>query len=221
MPLMISNRDLHDVLSLYFVMGSPDAGSHAPLETIRIALQAGITCFQWREKGEQALTGNERVDFAYAARQLCRDYHVPFFVDDDPALALLLKADGIHVGQKGEQARRVRQKIGNTMWLGVSAHSTEEAEKALRDGADYIGVGPYKPTQSKNDAEAPIGDSVIRKLSDEKYPLPMVAIGGVTPDDVPDICSAGASGVAVISAISKAKDPAAAVNCFLTKLCKG
>jgi thiamine-phosphate pyrophosphorylase len=215
---MTSDKNLKHALSLYFVMGSQDVGLFDPLETLEIALKAGITCYQWREKGADSLTGSERFAFAKAARRLCKTYQVPFFVDDDVSLALELNADGVHVGQKDEIAREVRQKIGPAMWLGVSAHSVEEAERALADGADYIGVGPYKTTQSKADAESPLGDSLIRTLTDMNYPLPMVAIGGVTPADVPAICSAGAAGVAVISAISKAADPAIAVDHFLSKL---
>jgi thiamine-phosphate pyrophosphorylase len=214
------SEDLHlkKALKLYFVMGSQDVGSYDPLTTLEIALKSGITCYQWREKGAESLTGSERFVFAKAARRLCQTYHVPFFVDDDVSLALELNADGVHVGQKDEIAREVRQKIGPAMWLGVSAHSVEEAERALAGGADYIGVGPYKPTQSKADAESPLGDTLIRTLTEMNYPLPMVAIGGVTSADIPAICSAGAAGVAVISAISKAADPAMAVDHFLSKL---
>lgn len=215
---MTVDKNLKHALSLYFVMGSQDVGLYDPLTTLEIALRAGITCYQWREKGVDSLTGAERFAFAKAARRLCKTYQVPFFVDDDVSLALELNADGVHVGQKDEIAREVRQKIGSAMWLGVSAHSVEEAERALADGADYIGVGPYKPTQSKADAESPLGDSLIRTLTEMNYPLPMVAIGGVTPADVPAICSAGAAGVAVISALSKAADPAMAVEHFLSKL---
>lgn len=209
---------LRKALSLYFIMGSQDGREEQPLRTIDRALKAGVTCFQWREKGPRSLKGRERIDFAKDARNLCQRYRVPFFVDDDVDLAVQLEADGVHIGQKDENAKAVRRKIGDKMWLGVSAHSLEEAERAREQGADYIGVGPYKMTQSKPDAESVIGSTLIRQLRALSYPLPIVAIGGITPDDVPEITSAGAAGVAVISAISKSPDPPSVVREFLKEL---
>ncbi|MCO7126853.1 thiamine phosphate synthase [Sporolactobacillus shoreicorticis] len=215
---MSKELDLKKALRLYFVMGSQDIGLYDPLTTLEIALKAGVSCYQWREKGPLSLKEAERIAFAQAARRLCANYHVPFFVDDDVELALKLSADGVHVGQKDEGAQTVRRRIGTDMWLGVSVHSLEEAEHAHADGADYIGVGPYKPTQSKADAESPVGDKLFRELTKRDYPLPTVAIGGVTPNDVSTILSAGAAGVAVISAISKSPDPAKSVDRFLSEL---
>ncbi|MCQ2008379.1 thiamine phosphate synthase [Sporolactobacillus sp. STSJ-5] len=215
---MSDDSHLNQALKLYFVMGSQDVGLYDPLTTLEIALKSGISCYQWREKGPHSLKGMKRIAFAHDARQLCDHYHVPFFIDDDVELALELEADGVHVGQKDEGAQSVRDRIGADMWLGVSAHSFEEAERARADGADYIGIGPYKPTQSKADAESPVGSELFKELTKGGYPLPMVAIGGVTPDDVPTILSAGAAGVAVISAISKSADPAKAVDRFLSEL---
>ncbi|WP_332238621.1 thiamine phosphate synthase [Sporolactobacillus sp. KGMB 08714] len=209
---------LRRALSLYFIMGSQDGCGEDPLKTINLALEAGVTCFQWREKGPRSLKGQERIDFAKNALNLCRSYHVPFFVDDDVNLAVRLQADGVHIGQKDGSARAVRREIGGKMWLGVSAHSFEEAERAREQGADYIGVGPYKPTQSKPDAESPIGTALIRRLGAARYPLPIVAIGGITPADVPAILSAGADGVAVISVISRSPDPQSIVRQFLNCL---
>ncbi|MCI1881232.1 MAG: thiamine phosphate synthase [Sporolactobacillus sp.] len=217
---MPDKKELARALKLYFIMGTPNAADRPPLQVLELALQSGITCFQFREKGIGALTGTKKMNFARMARRLCRQYHVPFFVDDDVELALALDADGVHVGQKDEQARTVRQQIGPERWLGVSAHSAAEAERARTDGADYIGVGPIKPTQSKADAESPLGNTLLRRLNETSFPLPMVAIGGVTPADVPDLLAAGAAGVAVISAIAGAKQVDQAVRQFLTELDK-
>lgn len=209
---------LRKALSLYFIMGSQDGNGDRPVKIIESALKAGVTCFQWREKGPQALKGQARIDFAKDARKLCQRHRIPFFIDDDVDLAVQLKADGVHVGQKDQNAASARKKIGDKMWLGVSAHSLEEAERALEQGADYIGVGPYRATQSKPDADSVIGDALIRQLHFRDYPLPIVGIGGITPGDVPEIKSAGAAGVAVISAISKSPDPSSIVEKFLKQL---
>lgn len=144
------------VLPVYFIMGSNNC-TKEPLQVLRDALEGGITIFQLREKGEGALTGEKRIDFAKELQALCKEYGVPFLVNDDVELALELDADGVHVGQDDEGITSVREKMGDKI-IGVSAHTIEEARFAIENGADYLGVGPIFPTSTKK----------IRKLCKER-----------------------------------------------------
>lgn len=191
---------------IYFIMGSQNAAGRDPLEVLESALIGGISCFQLREKGAGALTGELLLDFAAECQRLCRAYNVPFIVNDDVELARTLDADGIHIGQEDMEANAARRLVGPDKILGVSVHSLEEAGKALLSGADYVGMGPVYGTQSKADAKSPAGISGIMAVK-SRYPgLPVIGIGGITPDNAGQVWSAGADGVAVISAIAHAKN---------------
>jgi thiamine-phosphate pyrophosphorylase len=194
--------DIRDFLSLYFVMGSVDCKKD-PLAVLDEAIQGGITIFQFREKGKGALTGLEKYRLAEKLFERCRLHHILFIVNDDVDLALSLEADGVHVGQEDEAAKRVREKIGNKI-LGVSVHNLKEAQAALADGADYLGLGPIFPTKSKEDAKAVCGIEMIQYLRVNNIAAPLVAIGGITEQTAADVIRAGADGIAVISEICRA-----------------
>ncbi|MGE7841534.1 thiamine phosphate synthase [Lysinibacillus sp. NPDC093712] len=192
-------------LQLYFIMGTANVKNRQPLEILEAALQAGITMFQFREKGQHALTNEQYEHFARQCQNLCRKYNVPFIVNDDIDLALKLNADGIHIGQDDYPVSLVRQKIGQRI-LGVSVHTATELQVALKYGADYIGIGPIYATTSKNDAKPPCGTEFLHQAR-SMYPLlPIVAIGGIDCQNAPAIIKAGADGVAVISALCESND---------------
>ncbi|MFJ7663778.1 thiamine phosphate synthase [Lysinibacillus sp. NPDC097162] len=192
-------------LQLYFIMGTANVKNRQPLEILEAALQAGITMFQFREKGQHALTNEHYEHFARQCQNLCRKYNVPFIVNDDIDLALKLNADGIHIGQDDYPVSLVRQKIGQ-MILGVSVHTASELQVALKYGADYIGIGPIYATTSKNDAKPPCGTEFLYQAH-SMYPLlPIVAIGGIDCLNASAVIKAGADGVAVISAICESND---------------
>lgn len=187
-------------LDKYFIMGSINV-HRDPLVVLEEALKAGITIFQWREKGENALTCKAYIEFARQCQQLCRKYHVPFIINDDVELALKLNADGIHVGQDDLHIEQFRHQMKDKI-IGVSVHSMEELEEAINGGADYVGIGPIFETFSKKDAKTPAGLSFLKEARN-KYPeYPMVGIGGITIENSKLVRQAGANGVAVISAIS-------------------
>lgn len=190
---------------VYFILGSQNAAGRDPIEILEAALAGGISCFQLREKGAGALTGNRLLDFAAECQQLCRDYQVPFIVNDDIELARILDADGIHIGQEDMDASTARHLLGPDKILGVSVHSMAEAEEAVSNGADYVGMGPVFGTQSKVDAKSPAGTSGIVAVKSRYPELPVIGIGGITPDNAGQVWSAGADGVAVISAIAQAE----------------
>lgn len=191
-------------LDKYFIMGSINC-QRDPLVVLEEALQAGITMFQFREKGKNALKGDAYVQFARKCQKLCQTYDVPFIVNDDVALALKLDADGIHVGQSDLRIETFYQQMANKI-IGVSAHSMEEVKQAIRNGADYVGIGPIFETSSKEDAKPPAGLAFLQEVRASHPHYPIVAIGGITPENSRSVRLAGANGIAVISAISGSHD---------------
>lgn len=200
------------LLETYFIMGSQDVVGD-PLSVLEAALQNGITLFQWREKGERCLTGDAYLQFAKDCQTLCKRYDVPFIINDDVELAILLDVDGIHVGQDDVDAKKVREQLPHKI-LGVSVHTQDELQQAIQDGADYVGIGPIFSTQSKKDAKKPVGTIFLTEAAKTTPTLPIVAIGGIQPEHVYDLRQAGADGVSIISAISKAKSPGEATQAF-------
>ncbi|KXH80083.1 thiamine-phosphate pyrophosphorylase [Sporosarcina sp. HYO08] len=185
-----------------------------PLGVLEEVLQEGITCFQLREKGPHALIGDEKRAFAEKCQQLCRQYGVPFIVNDDVELALAIDADGVHIGQDDESAADVRKKMGAHKILGVSVHSIEEAIAAKEAGADYVGMGPIYPTISKSDAKPVAGTDKLQEVAALFPDLPIVGIGGITPENAAPVFRAGGAGVAAISIIASAESPKAVVRRF-------
>lgn len=202
--LTIGKDQLPQWLKLYFIMGSNNCRKD-PLEVLQEAIEGGITLFQFREKGQDALTGASKFRLAKKMQELCKRNGVPFIVNDDVDLAIALDADGVHVGQDDESAEEVRDRIGNKI-IGVSAHNREEAERAIAQGADYLGVGPIFPTQTKDDAKEAQGPEIIRSMRNDGIHLPIVGIGGITAHNAHSVMRAGADGISVISAISLAED---------------
>ena len=206
-------------MQVYFVMGSNNC-TIDPLEVLTQALDGGITFFQFREKGQDAKVGEQKYELAKQLMEVCRANQVPFIVNDDVELALALDADGIHVGQDDGDLATIRKKIGHSKILGVSTHNVEEAEEAVRIGADYIGVGPMFFTLTKEDIEDVKGPSVITAIRKAGVTLPIVGIGGISIEKAQEVVEAGADGVAVISAISKALSPKEAVIELKKKVAK-
>lgn len=201
----IETEKMSKLLQVYFIMGSNNC-KRDPLQVMKEALDGGITLFQFREKGEGALTGEERVRFAKQLQSLCKEYDVPFIVNDDVELAIELDADGVHVGQDDEGITSVREKMGDKI-VGVSAHTIEEARFAIANGTDYLGVGPIFPTSTKKDTKAVQGTKGLRHFREAGITVPIVGIGGITVENAASVIEAGADGVSVISAISLADSP--------------
>ncbi|PGZ72314.1 thiamine phosphate synthase [Bacillus sp. AFS029637] len=193
------------LLQVYFIMGSNNCIKD-PLAVLKEALDGGVTLFQFREKGEEALTGEKRLQFAKEVQALCKEYGVPFIVNDDVELAIELDADGVHVGQDDEGITSVREKMGDKI-IGVSTHTIEEARWAIENGADYLGVGPIFPTSTKKDTKAVQGTKGLAHFREQGIMIPIVGIGGITIENTASVIEAGADGVSIISAISLAESP--------------
>ena len=164
-------------------------------------LKGGATFIQLREKNmDQASLLKE----AFIIKDLCRKYNVPFVIDDDVDAAIKCDADGIHVGQSDMEAGDVRAKIGPDKILGVSAHTVEEAVRAEKRGADYLGVGAVFSTTTKLDA-CDVSTETLREICNA-VSIPVVAIGGISHDNILQLKGTGVDGVAVISALFAQKD---------------
>ncbi|QRF32121.1 thiamine phosphate synthase [Bacillus safensis] len=198
-------QQIKQQLSVYFIMGTANT-TRLPLDVVKEAIQGGITMFQFREKGEKALQGEEKKQLARQIQALCQEANVPFIVNDDVQLAIDLDADGVHVGQEDTNAKDVRQRIGNKI-LGVSTHNLDEVKQAVKDGADYVGMGPVYPTETKKDTRSVQGVSLITEVRRHGLQIPIVGIGGITYDNAAPVIQAGADGVSIISAISQSPDP--------------
>ncbi|AOZ93793.1 thiamine phosphate synthase [Paenibacillus crassostreae] len=202
MPAIHSDNIRH-ALKLYFIMGSINCKAN-PLHVLSEAIAGGITIFQFREKGPTALIGQAKFELAKQLQTLCQAHRIPFIVNDDIDLAIAIGADGIHVGQDDEPVSSLRKRLGPHAIIGVSAHTLEEAQQAIQDGANYLGVGPIYPTKSKDDAKESQGTRLIEQLRAQGILIPLVGIGGITLDKAACILHAGVDGVSVISAIAQA-----------------
>jgi thiamine-phosphate pyrophosphorylase len=178
------------------------------------ALAGGADMIQLRDK-----TGDLRtlLPQARAIRTLCRFRGAVFIVNDRVDLALAVDADGAHVGQEDLPATHARRLLGAGRILGVSTHDPEQAETAQRAGADYIGFGPMFPTGTKETGYSPRGVEALRAIRG-RVALPILAIGGITLENVSATIAAGATAPAVISAVVAAPDIAAAAAAFCARV---
>ena len=181
---------------LYAVTDRSWTGRQTLLEQIESALKGGITCLQLREK---ELEQEEFLQEACQVQKLCKSYRIPFVVNDNVEVAIASGADGIHVGQEDMPASKVRELVGNDMWIGVSAHTVEEALEAERQGADYLGVGSMFPTGTKKDVVSTSFDTLSEIC--QRVSIPVVAIGGIKQSNMSQLKGIGMDGVALVSAI--------------------
>ncbi|MEI3609508.1 thiamine phosphate synthase [Pseudogracilibacillus sp. SO10305] len=201
-----------NVLRKYFIMGSQDCPKdRTPEATLREAIQGGITIYQFREKGRGSLQGEEKIALGKALRAICKEANIPFIINNDVELMDVLQADGIHVGQSDEPVKKIREKYPHK-WIGLSISNMEQYEKSSLAYIDYIGAGPVFSTTSKSDALQPVGIEWIQTLRKLTPHIPIVGIGGISPDNALHVLHAGADGVSVISAITKAENIQKAVR---------
>lgn len=192
-------------LRLYAVTDRSWVSKQSLYEQVEDALKGGVTCVQLREK---TLDEANFLKEAREIRQLCKRYGVPFLINDNLEVAIACGADGVHVGQDDLPVTEVRRRVGDGMIVGVSAHNVEEAKRAVAGGADYLGAGAVFGTTTKSNV-TPLSHATLREIC-EAVEIPVVAIGGITKDNVLQLRGAGVRGVAVVSAIFAAQDIQAA-----------
>lgn len=166
-------------------------------DVVAAAIEGGATLIQYREKNAST---RRMITEAAQLRDLCHQHGIPFIVNDRVDVALAVDADGVHVGQEDMPAAIARELIGDAKLLGVSAENLEQAHKAIKDGADYLGVGTIFQTATKSDAGKPIGLDNLEKIV-RISSIPIVAIGGINKSNAAEVIRSGANGIAVISAV--------------------
>jgi thiamine-phosphate pyrophosphorylase len=173
-----------------------DSCSLTVLEMAYIALRSGIKWIQYRDKGSDRL---DAYRVALALRELTRDFGACLIINDYADIAAAVGADGVHLGQDDLPADEARKVVGRAKIVGISTHSREEALRAQTEGADYIGFGPVFPTITK-DAGQPQGVGRLREIS-SSVRIPVVAIGGISPDNCTSLFDCGVSAVAAASSV--------------------
>lgn len=196
-------------LRLYVVLDPALAGGRSLLAIARQAIAGGATMIQLRDKQS---TDRAVLQTATELGQLCRDARIPFIMNDRLDIAWAAKADGVHLGHDDLPPAIARDLLGERAIIGMSAGNPQELQAALPAQPDYLGVGPMYATRTKDDAGAPVGPEMIRTLRALAPAMPLVGIGGVTQDNAAEVLSAGANGIAVVSAVVAAQDAAAATR---------
>lgn len=188
-------------MRLYAITDRAWVGRQSLREQVESALKGGATCIQLREK---ELSNEDFLAEAMEISALCRQYGIPFLINDNVEVAIRCKADGIHIGQEDAAAAQVRRQLGPGRIIGVSAHTVEEALAAVKSGADYLGCGAMFSTSTKRDIKL-LPKETLREIC-TAVDVPVVAIGGITKENLPQLAGSGVSGVALVSAIFSAGD---------------
>ncbi len=194
-------------LLLYAVTDRSWLGTDTLAKQVEMALKGGATFVQLREKH---LDHDAFLAEALEVKALCKKFSVPFVINDNVALAQEIDADGVHVGQSDMETGSVREFLGSGKIVGVSAQTVEQALLAQARGADYLGVGAVFPTGSKDDAED-VGIDTLKAIC-AAVNIPVIAIGGIGPQNVAKLNGCGICGIAVISAIFAQQDITAATK---------
>lgn len=184
-----------------------------------MALQGGCRWIQMRLKGTPRPSDPTPRQCAEALRQMCREYEATFIIDDDVALAQAVQADGVHLGRHDMPIREARQRLGQHFIIGGTANTLADIQRIAAEGANYIGCGPFRFTETKKNLAPSLGLEGYRNLLSamhaEGIHLPLIAIGGITLTDIPDLLHTGVDGIAISGAILSAPDPVAATQQLL------
>jgi len=194
------------ITGLYAITAPRRAGQSGLLDAAAATLGAGTRVLQYRDKSDDA---ERRLTEANALAALCRQHGAAFIVNDDIELALQVNADGVHVGRDDAGVARARSALGPGRVLGVSCYADlDRAGAAVEAGADYLAFGSVYPSPTK--PQAGLAPLDILTEARRRFALPVVAIGGITADNIGEVTAAGADAVAVVDAVFGADDPRAA-----------
>ena len=192
---------------LHYISQPPTNGAH--LTAIKEALSAGCKWIQLRVKDAPE---NSILEYALESRALCEEFGAKLIVNDHPEIALKAGAYGLHLGLQDMPIAQARQIVGNQMIIGGTANTFEHVEQRVTEGADYIGLGPYRFTRTKQKLSPILGlegyQDILEKVRSAGINIPIIAIGGIEPDDIQAIMQTGVYGVAISGAITHATDAA-------------
>ncbi len=172
----------------------------------RTLLASGARVLQLRIKRDVPLGAGALVRIAHVARRLCDEVGAALIVNDRIDVALAARADGVHLGQTDLPLREARRVVGTRLWIGVSTHNLAQVTLARAGGADYLGFGPVFVTRTKRNPDPVQGLTGLRAAVAVAEGLPVVAIGGITPDQAPGIYATGAAAICAIGAVNDASD---------------
>lgn len=182
---------------------------HSYLDSARMALEGGCRWIQLRMK-ESPTAEVEAV--ARKVQRLCKEHEAIFIIDDYVDLAKKLEADGVHLGKNDMPVAEARRTLGEGFLIGGTANTFEDIQAHCRNGADYIGCGPFRHTTTKKNLSPILGlegyEGIIRRMEEEGISLPVVAIGGITAEDIPAIMRTGVDGIALSGTVLRAENPA-------------
>ncbi|MFK7738869.1 MAG: thiamine phosphate synthase [Planctomycetota bacterium] len=199
------------LLGKLYLLFSPERCRHDPLETLRVVVEAGVDIVQWR-------SSKPNRDLLMRARSFCAQQRVPFFINDDVMMALRAEADGAHVGQEDMPAHAARKLLFGRL-LGVSTHDEKQIREAHAARADYVGFGPCHATETKGYTEGVGHDAIASAVAQcNELQLPMYAIGGITPENVPTLYGLGVRRIAVSSFLLQHETPGRATRELLAAL---
>lgn len=197
--------------SLYLITDRMQTSGRSLPDVVAEALRGGLRAVQLREKD---LDAGRLFELAVELRRLTRAYGAKLLINDRIDVALAVAADGVHLGKAGLPVAEARRILGNEQLIGYSAHGVDEALRAQRAGADFVTLGPIYPTPSKAQYGEPLGLSVLAEAA-RLLSIPVFALGGVKRLSVSELLSSGAHGIALISAIISAPNPALETEALL------
>ena len=189
--------------SLYLVIDRDLSRGRATLKVVKAGVTGGVTCVQLREKN---CSTRKFIKEALSVKQYLKKHNIPLIINDRVDVAQAIGADGVHLGQTDMPLTMAKDILKGSMIIGISVESLEDAIRAEKDGADYIGISPIFATPTKTDTSPPLGLEGLKEIS-RAVSLPKVAIGGLNKENAGEVILNGANGIAVVSAIVSADDP--------------
>lgn len=201
---------------LYCITAEEHSAGRSNIEVVQEMIAAGIKIIQYREKDKKMKVKYQECQ---VIREMTKVAGVTFIVNDDIDLAILVEADGVHIGQDDLPIEKVRQLVGEDMIIGLSTHSPAQAQEAVVRGADYIGVGPIFKTATKKDVCDPVGFTYLEYVI-QNIKIPFVAIGGIKVANIGQVAKVGAKCIAVVTDITTAEDIPNRINQLRTNMKK-
>ncbi len=206
-----------NISHLHYITQDIAGVSHQELTTR--ACQAGINWVQLRVKNKSY---NEWLDIALETEMICRKYHATFIINDNVKIAKAIKADGVHLGKTDMSPREARQELGNKVIIGGTANSFEDVEQLNDAGVDYIGLGPFRFTNTKENLNQLLGiegyKNIMEQCQKSGITIPIIAIGGIKVEDVTQLMKTGVYGIAAASAINLVPSAFDVVKRFKNKI---
>lgn len=196
---------------VYYISQGKTPNDH--LQNIKKMVDAGVNWVQLRIKGSSA---NEILDIAQKAKEYCHENQVVFIINDDIQIAKLLNSDGVHLGREDESPQTAKELLGNKKIIGGTANTWDDCQKLIQMRVDYIGLGPFRFTLTKEKLSPILGiegfRAIMNKLKGSKIDIPVIAIGGIRLEDIEELIEIGISGVALSGFLHKQENIATTIS---------